>query len=332
MKTRIFTIDAFSIDVSLIKEAANMLKDGKTVIFPTETVYGLGADATNADAVCKIFEAKGRPSDNPLIVHIGEKSQVYEIAQDISEDAEKLMDEFWGGPLTVILKKKSIIPDVVSAGLSTVGIRLPSHPVANAILRTGVLVAAPSANLSGKPSPTEFSHCMDDMNGRVDAIIDGGTADFGVESTVIDMSGSIPTILRPGAVTIEMIRAILPNVIYGGGEVVGVPKSPGMKYRHYAPKAPLTVLKFCEEEQLRSFASDGKTGIMAYHGVGKTAGNYVIDMGEDIHTYGARLFYALRQFDAWKVERIFAVAPEEDGFGAAVSNRLYKAAGGNGKK
>ena len=329
MVTRFFDIPVRLIDSSAVAEVVEMLRAGKCVIFPTETVYGLGADATNEDAVKKIFRAKGRPADNPLIVHIGDRSQVYDLAREVPESAERLMDEFWGGPLTVILKKKSIIPSAVSAGLDTVGIRMPSHPVANAILKHGVPVAAPSANRSGRPSPTTFAHCVADMDGRVDAIIDGGEAKFGVESTVIDLSDALPTVLRPGAVTLEMIREILPNAVYGGGEEPGVPKSPGMKYRHYAPSAPLFVLKNVTEARLSELSQAGKVGIMAYRGIGKNAGNYVIDMGDSVEAYGARLFYALRQMDDWNVDEIYAAAPEETGFGAAVCNRLYKAAGGN---
>lgn len=328
MDTKILRVNPLSIDENIINEAAEMLRCGKTVIFPTETVYGLGANAFSAPSVQKIFEAKGRPGDNPLIVHIGKREQVDEIAAEIPPEAKLLMDEFWGGPLTIILKKKSIIPDVVSAGRDTVGIRLPSHPVANALLSSGLFVAAPSANISGKPSPTEFSHCYHDMFGKVDAIIDGGTAAFGVESTVIDLSGEIPMILRPGAVTLEMIREILPNTVYGGGETADVPKSPGMKYRHYAPKAPLFIDDYTDED-LKALASEGNVGIMAYHGIGKGVGKFTVDMGESIESYGARLFYALRKFDEWGVEKIYALKPEEDGFGAAVCNRLYKAAGGS---
>ncbi len=330
MDTKILKIDPLQINSERVKEAADLLSSGKTVIFPTETVYGLGANAFLEEAVKKIFEAKGRPSDNPLIVHIGNRDQVADIAKEIPSEAKLLMDEFWGGPLTIILKKKPIVPDIVSAGRDTVGIRLPSHPVANAILSNGLFIAAPSANLSGKPSPTEFSHCYHDMYEKVDAIIDGGTSSFGVESTVIDLSGDIPMILRPGAVTLEMIQEILPNAVYGGGETVGVPKSPGMKYRHYAPKAPLLIDSFTNDE-LTDLVKAGNVGVMAYHGVGNGIGDFVIDMGDSIETYGARLFYALRKFDEWGVEKIYALKPEEEGFGAAVCNRLYKAAGGSGK-
>lgn len=329
MKTKYFDIPIHSIDPEAVSETVQMLKSGKCVIFPTETVYGLGADATNEAAVQKIFSAKGRPSDNPLIVHIGERKQVYDLAREVPGSAERLMDEFWGGPLTIILKKKDVIPSIVSAGLDTVGIRMPSHPVANAILRSGIPVAAPSANRSGRPSPTNFSHCVNDMDGRVDAIINGGESKFGVESTVIDLTGSVPMILRPGAVTLEMIREILPDVVYGNGREEGVPKSPGMKYRHYAPQASLTVIKHPQKDELNRLASHDKVGIMAYRGIGNSAGQYVVDMGENTGTYGARLFFALRQMDDWNVHRIYAVAPEETGFGAAVCNRLYKAAGGN---
>ncbi len=238
-------------DTEGIKDAARALREGEVVAFPTETVYGLGADARSADSVKKIFEAKGRPSDNPLIVHIYDKAQIGEIAAEVTPLAQKLVDSFMPGPITVIMKKKETIPPEVTAGLDTVGIRMPVDKVCAEFLREcGVPVAAPSANLSGSPSPTSARHVMDDMDGRIYAVIDGGSSNVGLESTVVDATGEVPVILRPGAVTKEMIdRACGTDTLYGGKSSDDIaPMSPGMKYRHYAPHADVEIMPLTEEQ------------------------------------------------------------------------------------
>ena len=228
--------------------AGNIIKKGGTVIFPTETVYGLGANALNSDAVKKIFIAKGRPSDNPLIVHIADIDQIYDFVSDISENAKKLAEAYWPGPMTLVLNKKDIIPNEVSAGLNTVGIRIPENKIAREFIKkSGCPIAAPSANLSGSPGPTTVEHVIADMLGRVDAIIKGDNCKVGLESTVIDVTGEIPVILRPGGITPEMIKQVCSDVIIAKG-VDGVtdelkPKSPGMKYKHYAPKCEIILVK-----------------------------------------------------------------------------------------
>jgi len=228
---------------------ARMLAEGKTVAFPTETVYGLGADATNPAALSAIFEAKGRPSDNPLIVHVAEKNHVEQLTVGITPLAEILMAHFWPGPLTIILKKAAMVPDIVTAGLDTVALRMPAHPLARRLIAlSGVPVAAPSANRSGKPSPTLGAHVIADLQGRVDAIIDGGPCEVGLESTVVDATGTVPVILRPGGVTREMLELVVPvveldpSLVTSQGETHGAtPRSPGMKYTHYAPKARMII-------------------------------------------------------------------------------------------
>ena len=256
-----------SSDAEGIKDLASHLKGGEVVGFPTETVYGLGADATNADAVKKIFEAKGRPSDNPLICHIASKDQIKDLVAEITPVAQKLIDSFMPGPVTVIMKKSSIIPDEVTAGLDTVGVRMPSNPVANKFLKAcGVPVAAPSANLSGRPSPTGARSVLEDMDGYIYAVIDGGDSKFGLESTVVDCTGTTPVILRPGAVTKADIDSVLKEgeaVMSGSLADKETPKAPGMKYRHYAPYAQVEIMKMPEGTKIEgddAIGSDGKIG------------------------------------------------------------------------
>ncbi len=310
-----------------LQPAAAILQSGGICAFPTETVYGLGANAFDEAATKKIFEAKGRPQDNPLIVHVADRAQLDEICI-VSPLAEKLMDRFWGGPLTLILPKTDAVPLSVTAGLSTVAVRMPSHPIANALIRlSGLPIAAPSANLSGKPSPTRASHVVSDLEGRADCIIDGGDCLWGVESTVLDLTVSPPAILRPGAVTKEELAEEIGEVIYGTG--IGAPKSPGMKYTHYAPKAPVYIAEG-EDALSRIYNAAAKynaPGILYY----KTAMPSVyasISAGDNAQEYAARLFFALREFDKLNVDVIFAIPPEEGGMGDAVRNRLFKAAGG----
>ena len=327
-----------------MSEAARRIRRGEVVAFPTETVYGLGANALDGKAVKGIFEAKGRPGDNPLIVHIESIVQWDVLVTGIPEKARILAKAFWPGPMTMILKKTGKIPDVVSAGLDTVGVRMPSHPVARELIRlSGVPIAAPSANRSGRPSPTEAKHVLEDMNGRIPLILDGGKANVGVESTVLDMTGEMPVILRPGGVTPEMLEKVIgpvqvdPHVMkpIADGQQV---KSPGMKYRHYAPNAPVTIVRgdpdklarYVEQEVHRLQADGERIGILA---TDETMGQYtagiVRTMGSRKHPaqLAASLFALLREMDHLGVDRILAEGVEDHDEGLAVMNRMTRAAG-----
>lgn len=324
-------------DKTGLSRGAELLRAGETVVFPTETVYGLGADALNASAVEKIFLAKGRPSDNPLIVHIAEKSALSEIVREIPEKAELLMESFWPGPLTIIMKKSENIPPRVSAGLDTVGVRMPESEVAREFIKLSKRpVAAPSANISGRPSPTTFSDVCADMNGRAAAIIEGEPSSVGVESTVIDMTSDIPTVLRPGGITLEQIEAVIGEVrLSGSAKDSRTPKAPGMKYRHYAPRARMYILKGSVEE-VKAFLKEKKDfvpkiGVLCFdemeaelNGLSETVSLGKMNCPEEA---AHRLFSALRKMDALGVDLIFAPEIPEDGLWLAVRNRLYKAAG-----
>ncbi len=312
-------------DAELLPAAA-ILQSGGICAFPTETVYGLGANAFDEAAVAKIFRAKGRPQDNPLIVHVADPVQLDDICI-VTPIAQKLMDRFWGGPLTLILPKTDKIPLAVTAGLSTVAVRMPSHPVANALIRlTGLPIAAPSANLSGKPSPTCALHVKDDLEGRADCIVAGGDCLWGVESTVLDLTAEIPTILRPGAVTHEELTEALGKVIFGTGS--GAPKSPGMKYTHYAPDAPVFIAEGPDAaDRIYAAAANYKNPGVLYYKT-PVALPVSLSAGNTATEYAARLFYALRSFDEHGADVIFAVPPEAGGMGDAVRNRLFKSAGG----
>lgn len=325
-------------DNGALRQAGALLRAGEVVGMPTETVYGLAANALDGAAVAKIFLAKGRPQDNPLIVHIADKEQLSTLARMVPESARKLADAFWPGPLTIILPKAACIPDEVSAGLDTVGIRLPSHPVARALIReAGVPLAAPSANLSGRPSTTTSGHVMDDLGGRIPAIVEGGPCAVGVESTVVSLAGNVPRLLRPGGVSLEQLESVLGSVEVDRalrekiGDEVRV-SAPGMKYRHYAPKAPVTVV--CGDPE--------RTAVYITRHAGLDAGvicfsecafqfemheRRVIGSSDDVQTQARRVFDALRSFDATDVTEIWAQCPDDTGLGLAVANRLKKAAG-----
>ena len=326
--TKIFKVNPDNIDLNIINEAAEIIKSGGLCGMPTETVYGLGANIFNDDALSNIFKAKGRPQDNPLIVHISKFDEIYPLVKSVPKEAIELADAFWGGPLTIILEKSDIVSDIISAGLNTVAIRLPSHPVATALINAaGCPIAAPSANISGKPSPTVAKHVIDDFSGKIDCIIDGGASFYGLESTVLDLTVETPTILRPGAVTSEQIESVLGKVYYS--TEASAPKSPGMKYKHYAPVAPMVIVD-CENpaEVINKYA-DEMTGILNYKCKEKFVFGKVLNAGNNANEYAANYFYNLRKFDEMNVNKIYAIAPEKEGIGQALWNRILKSAGGN---
>ncbi|AXP01146.1 MULTISPECIES: L-threonylcarbamoyladenylate synthase [Bacillus cereus group] len=320
-----------------LQEAAKLLRENEAIAFPTETVYGLGANAMNDEAIAKIFEAKGRPSDNPLIVHIGTKSQLDGIVKEIPPVAEKLMEHFWPGPLTIILPRKEGISEKVTAGLHTVGVRMPDHPVALALIEeANVPVAAPSANRSGRPSPTLASHVYEDLNKKIAGIVDGGATGVGVESTVIDCTSAVPTILRPGGITKEQLEAVIGTVSLDPAlkDEKEKPKSPGMKYTHYAPKAPLSIVegsrefiqRLVDEKKEEGF----KVGVLTteeYHHIYNA--DVVLSCGvrSDLASVATKLYDVLRTFDASEVDVIFSESFPNEGIGNAIMNRLTKAAG-----
>ncbi|MBR5155119.1 MAG: threonylcarbamoyl-AMP synthase [Clostridia bacterium] len=318
-----------------IKSAATLIRSGETVIFPTETVYGLGANALDSLAVKKIFTAKGRPSDNPLIVHIADFSEAEEFVENIPHTAKLLAEKFCPGPITMILKKKACIPAEVSAGLDTVGIRIPENKIARDFLKEcGVPVAAPSANISGRPSPTNFEHVFEDMNGRVAGIIKGENSRVGVESTVIDLTSDIPTVLRPGGISVEELSEVLGDVLVSSElKDDGIPKAPGMKYKHYSPKGQTFILKgnvtdvagFLEK---RSKVNSVSVLVFDEFIEYMPKGINVISLGgkDDPKSAANRLFDALRECDALGVREIYAPEIPEQGLWRAVKNRLYKAA------
>lgn len=331
-------------DDEIYEQAAEILKNGGLVAFPTETVYGLGADALDEKASAKIYAAKGRPSDNPLIVHIADKKDLEVLSCDVNDMAVKVAEAFWPGPLTMILKKKDIVPDSITGGLGTVAIRMPSHPVAERLIKTsGVYIAAPSANISGKPSPTKAEHVIHDMNGRINMIIADDTVDIGVESTIVDLSEDVPTILRPGFITKKQLEDVLGEVkvdpaVMGNVADGIVPKAPGMKYKHYSPDANVVIVtgdsdkvvgKINELCELRR--KEGKrVGVMT---VSEDAGCYnadkVVDMGSrcDEALAAKNLFAALRSFDEDGIQYVYSESFPTDNVGQAVMNRLIKAAG-----
>lgn len=341
MKTFITKVaDDENIDFEELKIQADFLKNGKTVIFPTETVYGLGANALDENAVKKIYKAKGRPSDNPLIVHIWEKKQVYTLAKGISPLAEKVMDSFWPGPITVILNKKNIVPNTTSGGLDTVAIRMPSHKVAHEIIRMSQTpIAAPSANISGRPSPTKAEHVYDEMNGRVDGIVLGGDCNFGLESTVLDLTGDTPMILRPGSITKEDLEKVVGQVLIDPSlekkEDNKKAKAPGMKYTHYSPDADVFIVSGNEDDVFNKINelikintnNEIKTGVMC---LTKNRDNYlgdVIELGNTLDEVAKNLFDVLREMDKRKIDIVYSESFSSEGIGQAIMNRLLKSAG-----
>jgi L-threonylcarbamoyladenylate synthase len=343
MNTKVVIIDEKCIDVTKIEEAGRVIMEGGLVAFPTETVYGLGANALDPEAVNKIFKAKGRPQDNPLIVHVADFN-IKPFVKEIPDIAERLMKKFWPGPLTLILNKSELIPKITSAGLSSVGIRMPSNVIARELIKAaGVPLAAPSANISGRPSPTEATRCIEDLNGKVDFILGGGSCQVGLESTIVDCTVNPPCILRPGGITLEMLKKVEP-LIYIDPVIMNKPKddfkpkAPGMKYRHYAPNAPMKIIQGDLEKTIakineivqNNIGAKNKIGILA---TDETKDKYlqgvVISLGSrnSIDIIGKNLFEALRNFDDEKVDLILAEAFEEDEIGTAIMNRMKKSAG-----
>ncbi|SNU06748.1 L-threonylcarbamoyladenylate synthase [Lachnospiraceae bacterium] len=335
-------------DIQDIRTAADIIKNGGLVAFPTETVYGLGGDALSADSSKKIYAAKGRPSDNPLIVHIADIEAVYKLASEVSERARALMEAFWPGPLTVILPKKEIVPDETTGGLDTVAIRMPSHPAALSLIReSGTYIAAPSANTSGRPSPTTAQHVEEDMTGRIDAIIDGGPVGIGIESTIVDMTSDIPTILRPGYITKSKLEDIIGEVEIDKAILTPDPdirpKAPGMKYTHYAPKGKLTIIEDSKNpgevtgnviakinELLSSAPDNSKIAVLTTREHEKDYNtDSIILLGDKKNntTIASRLYAALRECDTIGAELIYSESICQDELGGAVMNRLLKAAG-----
>jgi L-threonylcarbamoyladenylate synthase len=330
-------MDTLLLESQQIGEAVGVVRGGGLLVFPTETVYGLGASAWNAEACANIFAAKGRPADNPLIVHISGTAMLGEVAAEVPQAAWRLFDAFSPGPLTVILLRGPRIPDLVTAGLDSVGVRIPSHPVAQALLKAaGMPIAAPSANRSGRPSPTDFPTAVEEMDGRVDAIIDGGPCDHGLESTIIRVAGGAVTVLREGAVTREMIRAVLPDVPIGGAADEGAADTdagpavaPGMRHAHYRPRARL-LLAAAEDvpAALRRHGGE-RTG---YIGFTPLLGRYttvpsVCVQVTGLEDYGRRLYRSFYLFDREGCEVIIAELPPDAGLGRALRDRLTRAAG-----
>ena len=343
MKTIIEPIDAGQLNTDTIKKAGDILKKGGLVAFPTETVYGLGADALNEDAAKKIYAAKGRPSDNPLIIHIADMDALDKITETIPEKAEIAAKEFWPGPLTMIFQKADIVPMGTTGGLGTVAVRMPKHPAAKEIIRAGGgYIAAPSANTSGRPSPTTARHVEEDLTGKIDMIVDGGAVTIGVESTILDMTVEPPMILRPGAVTKDMLEGLIGEVAVDKTLIEPdskkIPKAPGMKYRHYAPKAELTILEgdiYRVIETINRLAeakiNEGfKVGIIGTEETIErySAGNVkCIGTRQNEMTVAGNLYGILRDFDSDGTDYIYSESFSSGGIGNAVMNRLLKAAG-----
>ena len=350
MKTKLYDVRSIpdeKLSLNDFSEPAAVLAGGGTVAFPTETVYGLGADAANPSAVKKIFEAKGRPSDNPLIVHICPGFPLNRIVREVPETADRLAERFWPGPLSMIMKRDPSIPDCVTAGLDTVAVRMPVNPEARLLIEAaGCPVAAPSANLSGKPSPTRPDHVVHDLDGRVDAVILGRDCEVGIESTVIDLTASPPVILRPGIITKEAIESVIgPVLLAGRKEKTEVPKAPGMKYTHYAPDAPLTVFEgsgrtYFEEilKAAREAACEGKKTAVLSTDEGLETLSVLRAEHPDLirifclgskkapETIAHNLFDLLRRCDTEGFDLILAEGPEDSGIGFSVMNRMDKAA------
>lgn len=344
MQTKVVKINSADIDDIYIKDAAKFIREGELVAFPTETVYGLGADALRPEAAKKIYAAKGRPSDNPLIVHIAGFEELVSIAREVPKQAKLLADAFWPGPLTMIVWKNEKVPYETTGGMETVAVRMPNHPVALRLIEeSGCLIAAPSANTSGKPSPTEAEHVALDMDGRIPMILDGGAVGIGIESTIIDLTENVPMILRPGYITAEMIAEVLgeevcidPGIIAADSE--RKPKAPGMKYKHYAPRAELTLVEGETRAVVETInrlvgekqAGGQKVGVIA---TDETMTRYnsdcTLSIGarSDEDAIARHLYKILREFDERDIDVIYSESFATPRIGQAIMNRLLKAAG-----
>lgn len=343
MRTLVVNQDSNRIDEQTIRQAGEIIKNGGLVAFPTETVYGLGGDGLNPASARKIYEAKGRPSDNPLIIHICCLDDLKKLVKEVPESAKKLAEAFWPGPLTMILSKADCVPKETTGGLDTVAVRMPSHKVALAFIKAaGGFVAAPSANLSGRPSPTLAKYVIEDMDGRIEMIIDGGDIDIGLESTIVDLTTETPMILRPGYITLDMLKDVLGEVTCDptllDGNCKERPKAPGMRYRHYAPKGDMLIIEGAPDAVVKeinvlvseSKAEGMKTGVIATR---ENADKYKADVVKIIggrneeNAIAASLYRILREFDDEEVDAIYSESFESDGIGQAIMNRLLKAAG-----
>lgn len=340
IETEILEVKDLNSNYKNIKNGADYLKKGEVVAIPTETVYGLAADAFNENAIKKVFEVKGRPQDNPLLVHIHKLEQVYDICKDIPKEAESVFDAFWPGSVTLIFNKKDCVSDTVTAGMSTVAVRFPKSEIARAVIKeSGTLLVAPSANLSGKPSTTSAGHCINDLSGKIPCILDGGSCSIGLESTIIDMSTPDPVLLRPGAISVDEICDVIPNLIYKkellSVEESEIPKAPGMKYRHYAPDVPVTLVEggytktstwikenanhddaiICFEEFLNDFRNYKYT--------------YSLGSFKTLNIAAQKIFDLLRECDKLDVSHIYIQAPTNNGLGNSIINLLEKASAGD---
>ena len=343
IETKVVIITEDNIDIEAVAEAGKIIKNGGLVAFPTETVYGLGGDAFNPTSSKKIYAAKGRPSDNPLIVHIADMDDLEKVASDVNDMAYLIAEAYWPGPLTMIFNKKGEVPKETTGGLDTVAVRFPSHPIAQAFIKAaGGFVAAPSANISGRPSPTEAKYVVEDMSGRIEMIIDGGSCQIGLESTIIDMTGNKPVILRPGYITpadleklvkeVDIDRTILDN------QSGLAPKAPGMKYRHYAPKADLTIVNG-EAKDVVNYINDAaskahndglRCGVIATkESISLYNADSIKDVGsrDDDEAIARNLFRVLREFDDEDIDLIYTEGFGNEGLSMATMNRLLKAAG-----
>lgn len=336
MKTKLIEFNSNRENINLIKET---IQSGELIAFPTETVYGLGADGLNEEAVKKIFQVKGRPQDNPLILHIENMEMLKELVEGDLSKAKDLIDKFWPGPLTLVLKKSKIVPEIITAGLDTVAIRMPNNEIALEIIKiSNRPIAAPSANISGRPSPTDAKTCMEDLEGKIPLIIDGGNTLVGLESTVLDITGEIPTILRPGAITLEDIQEILPNVVVDKGILKSgeKPKSPGQKYKHYAPKAEAYLISGSsdveKESKIYEFLKknkEKKVSLMVTSELYNKIDNLnleIIDLGsrDNLEKIASEIFRSLRTLDKNCVDVILCEEITKEGIGLAIMNRLEK--------
>lgn len=343
MNTKVLEININTFSPDELTEAGNIIKDGGLVAFPTETVYGLGGDGLNPESSKKIYEAKGRPSDNPLIIHIAELKDLFTITSGVSDKALLLAEKFWPGPLTMILKKAQVVPYETTGGLDTVAVRMPDNKIAlEFIKKAGGFVAAPSANLSGRPSPTKASHVENDMNGRIEMIIDGGISTIGLESTIVDMTEEVPIILRPGFISINSLSRVVGDVVYDAAILESgsdePPRAPGMKYRHYAPKGDLSIVKGEKDKVIEYIRAQAEQALSEGERVGiiateETYLNYsatvVQNIGsrDDEATIARRLYAVLREFDEDGITRIYSEEFDTPNMGQAIMNRLIKAAG-----